>query len=202
MRYPPCMARIPLVVGNWKLFNTVAESLSLVRELRERLAGKIGSGGSSSGCCCCAGAGTGAGAGEAAGSGVQVEIGIAPVFTALYPVAKALEGSGIRLAAQDCFWENQGAWTGEVSAPLLRDVGCSYVIVGHSERRQHFGEQDDAVGRKAKAVLDAGLSPIICIGETETERDAGKTFDRLDEQLRGALAGIVASQAPRVVIAY
>src|SRR5215468_10385334 len=96
----------------------------------------------------------------------RVEVAIAPVATALHPVARRLEGTALGLAAQDCFWEDKGAWTGEISAALLRDVGCGYVIVGHSERRQHFGELDAAVNLKARAVLRHGMSPIVCIGES------------------------------------
>src|SRR5262245_49428416 len=165
--------RTPIVVGNWKLFKTVNEALALVTELKNQLGPVKG-----------------------------VEVGVAPVFTALQAVAKRIEGSALRLAAQDCFWEDQGAWTGEVSASLLADVGCAYVIVGHSERRQHFGELDAAVGLKARAVLRAGMSPIICIGETERERDAGETFGRLTGQLEGALANIAPADATRLVIAY
>src|SRR5262245_2875973 len=118
------MARTPLVVGNWKLHNTVAESLALAGAVRDQVASLSG-----------------------------VEVGVAPVFTALAAVGERLKGSQVRLTAQDCHFESSGAWTGEVSPPLLRDVGCSYVIVGHSERRQHFGDRDDLVGRKARAVL-------------------------------------------------
>jgi triosephosphate isomerase len=132
----------------------------------------------------------------------RVEVAVAPVFTALHPVSKRLEGSALGLAAQDCFWEDKGAFTGEVSAALLKDVGCSYVIVGHSERRQLFGELDAAVNLKARAVLRHGMSPIICIGETEKERDAGETFGRLTAQLDAALAEIDGRLAARVVIAY
>jgi triosephosphate isomerase (TIM) len=117
-------------------------------------------------------------------------------------VGKRLEDSKVRLCAQDVFWEDKGAWTGEVSATLLADVGVSYVIVGHSERRQHFGELDAAVGLKARAVLKAGLSPIVCVGETDKERDANETFGRVSAQLEGALAGIGVAEATRVVIAY
>jgi triosephosphate isomerase len=167
------VARTPIVVGNWKLHNTVAESLQLATELKNQLF-----------------------------NARNVEVGIAPVFTALSAVAKRIEGTALKLAAQDCFWKEKGAFTGEVSPPLLKDVGCAYVIVGHSERRQHFGELDAAVGLKARAVLAAGMSPIICIGETEKERDAGETFGRLTAQLDGALADIARADAPRVVIAY
>ena len=151
------MLRTPIVVGNWKLHKNVADALALVTELKNQL-----------------------------GTVRDVEVGVAPVFTALHPVARRLEGTALRLCAQDCFWEAQGAWTGEVSAPLLADVGCAYVIVGHSERRQHFGELDAAVGLKARAVLGAGLSPIVCVGETEKERDAGETFGRISAQLDGS----------------
>jgi triosephosphate isomerase len=165
--------RTPIVVGNWKLQKTVAEALALVTELKNQLA-----------------------------SVREVEIGVAPVFTALHPVARRLEDSNIGVAGQDCFWEERGAWTGAVSPSLLRDVGCRYVIIGHSERRQHFGETDENVGKKARAALDAGLTPILCIGETESERDAGQTFSRVDTQLTGALARLTAEELDRVVLAY
>jgi triosephosphate isomerase (TIM) len=165
--------RTPIIVGNWKLHLTVAESLALASEVRN-------------------------GAGVLRG----VEVGVAPVFTSLHAVAKRLEGSTVKVAGQDCFWEDKGAWTGQVSAPLLKDAGAAYVIVGHSERRQHFGELDASVGLKAVAVLRAGLTPIICVGETERERDAGETFGRVAAQLDGALADIFVADAARVVIAY
>jgi triosephosphate isomerase len=167
------MARIPLVCGNWKLFKTIAESIALANDVK-----------------------------NAVGPLRDVEVAIAPVFTALYAVGKKLEGSSVALAAQDSYWEDQGAFTGEVSAKLLKDVGCAYVIVGHSERRQLFGELDAAVNLKAKAVLKHAMSPIICVGETDKERDAGETFGRVGSQLDGALDGIVAGEAARVVIAY
>lgn len=167
------MPRTPFVVGNWKLFKTVAEALALATEVKNGL-----------------------------GALRDVEVGIAPVFTALHPVAKRIEGSPLRLAAQTCHWEKEGAFTGEVSAPLLADVGCTHVILGHSERRQFFGETDDGVNRKAKAVLAAGLAPIVCVGELERERDAGETFARIDAQLAGGLADIAARDAAKVVIAY
>jgi triosephosphate isomerase len=165
--------RTPIVVGNWKLHKTVAEALALVTELKNQLA-----------------------------SVRDVEIGVAPVFTALHPVARRLEDSNIGVAAQDCFWEERGAWTGAVSPSLLADVGCRFVIIGHSERRQHFGETDENVGKKARAALDAGLTPILCVGETEQERNAGHTFSRVDAQLTGALARLRADELDRVVLAY
>ncbi|HKA89039.1 MAG TPA: triose-phosphate isomerase [Haliangiales bacterium] len=167
------MARTPLVVGNWKLHLTISEALTLATEVKNQLF-----------------------------HARRVEVGIAPVFTALASVQKRIEGTALKLAAQDCHWEDKGAFTGEVSAPLLADVGVSYVIVGHSERRQHFGELDAAVGLKARAVLRAGISPIVCVGETEAQRDAGETFGRIAAQLEGALADIPQADAPRLVIAY
>jgi triosephosphate isomerase len=165
--------RLPIVVGNWKLHNNVAESLALATEVK-----------------------------NGASALREVEVGIAPVYTSLHPVGQRLEGSKLKLCAQDVFWEEKGAWTGAISAAQLADVGVSYVIVGHSERRQHFGELDASVGLKAKAVLKAGLVPIVCVGETDKERDANETFGRVTAQLDGALAPIAPADAEKVVIAY
>jgi len=166
-------ARTPIVVGNWKLNHSIADALALVTELKNQL-----------------------------GTVRDIEIGVAPVFVSLQAVAKRLEGTNILVAAQDCYWEESGAWTGEVSAPMLRDVGCSHCIVGHSERRTHFGDTDVGVGRKASAVLAGGLDVIICCGETEAQRDSGEAFDRVSAQLDGALADITAEDMAGVVIAY
>jgi len=165
--------RIPFVVGNWKLNKTIAEALVHVAELKKQLGDLTG-----------------------------VEVGVAPPFTALHAVAKCLEGSSIVTCAQDCHWESAGAWTGEISAGQLGDAGATWVIVGHSERRQFFGETNDGVGKKARAVLASGLGAIVCIGESLDERDAGRTLAVVDEQLAGALAGIDASSAPKLVLAY
>ncbi len=167
------MTRVPFICGNWKLHKNVAESVELATAIK-----------------------------NAVGPIRDVEVTIAPVFTALYAVGKRLEGSSVALAAQDCFWKSDGAYTGEVSAELLRDVGCSYVIVGHSERRQFFGELDAAVNLKAKAALAAGLRPIVCVGESERERDAGETFGRISAQLEGSLEGFGQEAAAKLVIAY
>jgi triosephosphate isomerase len=167
------MSRTPFICGNWKLHKTIAESLELATAIK-----------------------------NAVGPLRDVEVAIAPVFTALSSVAKRLEGSAVGLAAQDCFWEDQGAYTGEVSARLLKDVGCRYVILGHSERRQYFGELDQAVNLKLKAALRNGLEPIVCVGESEKERDAGETFGRVRAQLDGGLDGIPADAAARLTIAY
>jgi triosephosphate isomerase len=167
------MSRTKLICGNWKLHKTIAESVELATAIK-----------------------------NAVGPIRDVEVAVAPVFTALHAVAKRLEGSAVALAAQDCFWEDQGAWTGEVSAKLLKDVGCTYVIIGHSERRQHFGETDAAVNLRTRAALRNGLKPIVCVGETEKERDAGETFGRVRTQLDGGLRDIAADAADQVVIAY
>ncbi len=166
-------ARKPIIVGNWKLNHSISDALAVVTELKNQL-----------------------------GTMRDIEVGVAPVFVALHAVAKRLEGTNILVAAQDCYWEDTGAWTGEVSAPLLRDAGCSHSIVGHSERRAHFGDTDVGVGRKAAAALAGGLDVIICCGETEAQRDSGQTFDRVSAQLDGALADISAEDMARVVIAY
>jgi triosephosphate isomerase (TIM) len=167
------MSRIKLICGNWKLHKTIAESVELATAIK-----------------------------NAVGPLRDVEVAVAPVFTALHAVAKRLEGSAVALAAQDCFWEDQGAWTGEVSAKLLKDVGCKYVIIGHSERRQHFGEMDAATNLKVRSALRAGIDPILCVGELLAERDAGEAFHVVARQLDGGLAELTAKDAERLVIAY
>ena len=162
------------MVGNWKLHKTIAEALTLVTELKNQL-----------------------------GAVKNVAIGVAPVFTALSAVAKRLEGSSIVTCAQDVFWEKHGAWTGEVSAPILHDAGATWTIVGHSERRQHFGDTDELVAKKAHAALHGGLGAIVCIGETLAERDANRTLGVIDTQLTAAMATIDPAHAKdKVVIAY
>ena len=165
--------RRALIAGNWKLHKTVPEALDLVQSLKESLAD------------------------------VQdIDIVVAPVYTALYPVSPILAGSNIALAAQNCYPEPQGAFTGEVSAPLLRDAGCRYAIVGHSERRQLFGESDAFINAKIKALLAEGLEAIFCIGETLAEREGGEMFEVLRRQLSGGLAGLSADEMAHVVVAY
>ncbi|MCA9678648.1 MAG: triose-phosphate isomerase [Kofleriaceae bacterium] len=164
--------RTPFVVGNWKLHKNVAEAQALVTELKNQL-----------------------------GAIRDVAVGVAPPFTALWPVARRLEDSHLVLAAQDCFWEEKGAWTGEVAPTMLADVGCTWTLVGHSERRTHFGETDATVGKKVAAALKAGLGVIACVGETEAQRDANQTFAVVDAHLDGALAG-GAPPLDRFVIAY
>ncbi|HMU39294.1 MAG TPA: triose-phosphate isomerase [Pseudomonadota bacterium] len=170
------MKRAPLFVGNWKMYKTVAEGLDLATAVKNGVAPTV----------------------RAAG----VEVVLAPPFPSLHPIGKRLEGSTVALAAQDCFWETQGAFTGEVSPAMLVDVGCRFVIVGHSERRQFFGETDASVNLKAKAAQKAGLVPIVCVGETEKERDAGETQGRVLSQLTGSLSGFTPDLMRNTVIAY
>src|SRR6188508_396952 len=158
--------RTPFVVGNWKLNKTISEALALVTELKNQLGAVKG-----------------------------VAVGVAPTFTALPAVAKRLEGSPIVTCAQDCFWEASGAFTGALSAPLLADAGATWAIVGHSERRQFFGDTNESVGKKARAALAGGLGAIVCVGEMLAERDAGRTLDIVDGQLAGGLEGIDATVA-------
>jgi triosephosphate isomerase (TIM) len=132
----------------------------------------------------------------------QAQVAVAPPFTALAAVKKELQGSAIELFAQDCHWEKQGAFTGEVGAPMLADAGCDGVILGHSERRQYFGETDETVNKKLRAALEARLHPIVCVGETLQEREAGRTWEVVARQVRGALAGFGAGQIGRCTLAY
>jgi triosephosphate isomerase len=117
-------------------------------------------------------------------------------------VAEALAGSNVKLSAQDCYWEEEGAFTGEVAPKLLKDAGCSHVIIGHSERRQYFGETDDTVNKKANAAIAAGLCAIVCVGETLAERESDRTFSVIETQVKGSLAGFSADLLARAIIAY
>jgi len=166
------MTRRKFVCGNWKMHKTIAEAVQLVRELRDR-PGKSGA-----------------------------EVAVAPPYTALAAVKQALQGSAIQLFAQDCHHEKQGAFTGEVSATMLKDAGCDGVIVGHSERRQYFGETDESVAKKVRAALAESLHPIVCVGETLQEREAGKTWEVVSRQVRGGLAGLDAGSLQRITLAY
>jgi triosephosphate isomerase len=132
----------------------------------------------------------------------EVEVAVAPPFTALYAVRKELEGSSIRLAAQTLYWEEKGAFTGEISPLMLKEVGCQYVIIGHSERRHFFGESDETVNRRIKAALAQGLKVIFCIGETLKEREEGKTFSVIERQIEGGLKGLGDKELRNMVIAY
>ena len=165
--------RRPIIVGNWKMHKTTAEAVALVKALRSSVAQVH-----------------------------DVDIGVAPPYTALMVVAEALRGSTIFVTAQNMHWEPQGAFTGEISAAMLSDVGCTRVIVGHSERRQYFAETDATVNRKLRAALNARLDPILCIGETLDQREGNATFSVLAQQIRQGLADIAAAGMSRVVMAY
>lgn len=131
-----------------------------------------------------------------------VEVVLCPPFTALSTVAELIKGTAIGLGAQDLFWEDEGAYTGEVSPLMLKELGCSYVIIGHSERRQYFGETDETVNKKVKAALSHGLKPIICVGESLQQREAGETNAFVAGQVEKALDGLAPESIPQVVIAY
>jgi triosephosphate isomerase len=166
------MARRKFICGNWKMFKTGAEAAQLVRELRGRL------------------------------SDTAAQVAIAPPFTALESAHAALAGSPIGLFGQSCHFEKQGAFTGEVSAAMLLAAGCAGVLVGHSERRQYFGETDELVNKRVKAALGEQLHPIVCVGETLAEREASRTWEVVARQLRGGLAGLSAADLGKVTIAY
>ena len=165
--------RKPIIAGNWKLNKTIKEAIELVT-LIQRQVNDI----------------------------KDVEVVVCPVYTALSGVAELLIDSNIKLGAQDLYWEEKGAFTGEVSGTLIKDAGASYVIIGHSERRQFFHETDETVNKKTKAALNQSLTPIVCVGETLKEREANKTFSVIETQLKGGLAGFTKDQIYQSVIAY
>lgn len=165
--------RKPLLAGNWKMYKTIPEALELVNGLKANLAGVT-----------------------------DREILVCPTFVALYPVSQAIKDSNIKLGAQNLFWESKGAFTGEIAPGMLVDAGCKYVIIGHSERRQYFGETDETVNKKTLAAFKAGLTPIVCVGETLEEREKGVTFTVIERQVRNGMANMTPDQAETVVIAY
>ena len=165
--------RTPIIAGNWKLNNTLSEAVSLVTVLKPLVA-----------------------------PCTDVEIIVAPPFTALASVKSTIADSNLQLAAQDVYWEDSGAFTGEISAPMLKDVGCDYVIIGHSERRQYFGETNESVNQKVKAALAHGLKPILCVGEQLEEREAGQTETLIENHVTGGIAGLSAADLLSCVIAY
>jgi triosephosphate isomerase len=169
------MMRTPLIVGNWKMFKTVHEAVVFVKELRSAVADVS--------------AGT-------------VEIVVAPPFTALHAVAEAARNTNIGVAAQDLYWEREGAFTGEVSPEMIAEAGAECAIVGHSERRRLFGETDATVNRKAIAAIGAGLTPIVCIGETLEERERDETLAVLDRQMTDGLDRLTGAQISELVVAY
>jgi triosephosphate isomerase len=165
--------RIPIIAGNWKMYKTVADTVKYVKELRG-MAKDI----------------------------ADVEIVLAPPFTAVHAAAEAARNSNVIVAAQDLYWEREGAFTGEVSASMVREAGAEYVIIGHSERRTLFGETDIMVNQKTVAAFAAGLTPIVCIGETLDQRDRGEALAVLDRQIQKGLDGLTGEQLAQLVIAY
>src|SRR5664280_3203181 len=167
--------RKPIIAGNWKMYKTVAEALVLVNGLKQELTGVNES---------------------------DVEAVVCPPFTALYAVSTILQGSPIKLGAQNVHWEKEGAFTGEIAAPMMKEVGVKYVIVGHSERRQFFGETNDGVNKRAKAALANGIRPIVCVGETLAQREAGQTQAVIRDHITDGLAGFTKDAMLETVIAY
>lgn len=165
--------RVPLIAGNWKMYKTVAEAKSLVESLLNSCSGLK-----------------------------DREILVCPPFGALFAIGMILNGSQIKLGAQNLFWETQGAFTGEISGKMLKEIGCSYVIVGHSERRQYFSETDESVNKKMKAAFQHGLIPIVCVGETLQERESGSEFTVVEKQLKNGVAGLSPEEALKLVVAY
>lgn len=170
------MGRKPMIAGNWKMYKTAGEGAILVQNLEERIEDHWH----------------------------DVEIVVCPPFTALKSVSTVIELDRLTmgLAAQNVHWESEGAFTGEISPRMLKDLRCDYCIVGHSERRQMFGETDETVNKKVHALFEQDIVPIVCVGESLETRDAGDTERYVREQVRGALAGLDAEQASRIVIAY
>ena len=165
--------RTPLIAGNFKMFKTAAETADYVLALRGLIAGRHG-----------------------------VEVMIAPPFTSLQSAAQAAAGSAIAVGAQNIHWEREGAFTGEVSAGMVREAGARFVIVGHSERRTLFGETDDSVNKKVNAAIAAGMTPVVCVGETLEQRDRNETLAVLDRQIKEGLDGATGEQLAAMVLAY
>lgn len=165
--------RKPFIAANWKMFKTIGEAVSFIEELQKET-----------------------------GPCTDREVVVAPPFTALSAVRKAMSQTGYELAAQNFHPEEKGAFTGEISGPMIKDAGCRYVIIGHSERRHIFGETDDMVGKKVASAFNQGLIPVLCIGELLEEREAGKTLEVLERQLLTALKDLDGSKLEKVVVAY
>jgi len=165
--------RRPIIAGNWKMYKTLKDGQELAVALKRELY-RI----------------------------ENVDIVICPAYTLLAYLADDLEESNIALGAQDIYWQEEGAWTGEVSPLMLKDAGCRYVIIGHSERRQFFGETNETVNKKIKAALKHGLTPLICLGENSEERESGNTFKVIEEHIKGGLAEISSEDMLKTVIAY
>jgi triosephosphate isomerase len=165
--------RKPIIAGNWKMYKTIPEAKSLVSGMISKL-----------------------------GALTKVEVVFCPPFTALSVVKELVKGTPFGLGAQNLYWKEQGAFTGEISPLMLKDIGCDYVIIGHSERREHFGETNQTVNTKVKAALAAGIKPIVCVGESLAQREAGETKSLIKTQTEQALADIPVTAIPDLVIAY
>ncbi len=165
--------RRPVIAGNWKMFKTRAETRAFLEALKPLVS-----------------------------RSTHCDIVVAPPFTALAAAVDAASGSAISIAAQNAHWEREGAFTGEISTKMLVEAGCRGVILGHSERRQYFGETDETVNKKLKAALEAGLEPIVCVGETLAEREAGQTDAVLQRQFERGLAALTGQDFSRILVAY
>jgi len=165
--------RRPIIAGNWKMYKTVSEAIHFVEGLTPLIE-----------------------------NARHCDIVLAPPFTALGEAVRAAKGTSILIASQDVFWEKEGAFTGQVSAPMIADVGCRFAIIGHSERRQFFGETDEQVNKKIRATLDAGLTPLVCVGEVLAEREANQTFTVILRQLEQAVNNLTGQDFSRIVLAY
>jgi triosephosphate isomerase len=163
----------PFLAGNWKMHKTIPEAVEMVKALKEE-----------------------------SPQLTDAELVVIPPYTMLSEVKKVIEGSTIQLGAQNIFWEEKGAFTGEVSPLMLKDAGCQYVTIGHSERRQYFGETNETVNKKIKAALAHELTPIMCIGESLEEREKGNTMDKVETQINSGLEGLGKDEIRRIVIAY
>ena len=173
------MSRRPVIAGNWKMHKLQAESAQLVNDLMKEL--------------------------KDLDKAAMPEVVVAPVFTSLYAVNKAMTDCGcgkVRLACQNCYFETQGAFTGVVSVEMAKDAGCEYIIIGHSERRQYFGETDEMVNKKAKKILSEGIVPIICCGESLEQRESGVTDSHIASQIKAALEGLTPEEVAKSIIAY
>ncbi len=165
--------RVPVIAGNWKMNKTLEDARALSRAIR-----------------------------EGAATATHCQVVLAPPATALTAVAEVIRGTSLILGAQNVHWEPFGAYTGEISIPMLEDVGCGMVIVGHSERRQYFGETDSTVNRRLHALMESRLTPIVCVGETLAEREAGSYHEVIFQQLAGGLDGLTHSHVLRIILAY
>ncbi len=163
----------PFIAGNWKMHMTIPEAVVMVEQLR-----------------------------EASSALEKAHLVVIPPFTALSEVNKALQGSPILLGSQNVFWEDKGAFTGEVSAPMLKDVGCTFAVIGHSERRQYFGEINETVNKKIKAALAHSILPIMCIGESLEEREKGDTLQKVETQMIEGMDGLEKDDIKQIIIAY